>query len=235
MDTQTAYENWKLNPGPDTMGSVVRAIDPVLVAEVQRYDGPKDVLHAKAKRLAIDAVKSYDPSRETQLNTWVTSNLRPLSRYSQQIAVIRTPEVARRRAAEISTHVNKFMDATGREPSDKELADSTGLSVSQIKKLRHRVPAVVSESQTETKTEDGDVETVSPAVSSGMSGRTAYDIVYQGLDARQRFIADSRTGMGGKPVLSSTEIAKRLGVSPAFVSQTSAEIASRVSEVLRAR
>jgi hypothetical protein len=59
----------------------------------------------------------------------------------------------------------------------------------------------------------------------------AQDAVYMSLDPRDKFIFDARTGGHGQKVLSVTDVARRLGVSPAAISQRANSIAEMVKEL----
>ena len=225
------YTQWQMDPTPVNMGGLMRELDPILVQEVQNYPGPKDILHIKSKRLAMDAIKSYDPTYGANLRTWVTNQLKPLSRYGKSMEAVRAPEVATRRAAEINRIREELHDRVGRYPTDSELADETGVSIAKIHKLRAMSGYGASESQY-ASTDAGDPQDM-PSHSQANAPQYAQEAVYAGLDPREKVIFDWKTGSHGKEELSNAEIAARLGVSPAFISQVSADIARRVQKVIQ--
>lgn len=225
------YEEWRLDPRPETLGPVIRTADPFITQEIQNYSGPKDILHTKAKRLAIDAIRKYDPSKGTNLRTWITGQLRPLSRYSRSLEAVKDPEVASQKAAEINRIYEDMHDRLGRYPTDEELSDEIGIPQKKLKRLRSMSGHRVSESQY-TSTDSGDVRDM-PGVSSQVTPQYAYEAVYMGLDPREKVIMDWKTGSRGKDRLSNAEIAERLGVSPAYVSQVSYSVAKKIERVLR--
>jgi RNA polymerase nonessential primary-like sigma factor len=223
------YDTWQAEPTPENLGHVMRAIDPILVSESQRYSGPKHILHTQAKSLAIKALKTYDPSRGAQLRTWITTQLKPLSRYGQQLQTVRVPEVVRRQAAEANSAVNRLHDTLGRMPTDIELADETGLSVTKLRKLRERVRPIMSESQL-TAPVDGESGEL-PATNFDKGMDYAFEAVYQDLGPREKVIVDWKTGAHGKEMLSNQEIARRLGVSPALITQVTGRLVRQIQEV----
>jgi len=114
----------------------------------------------------------------------------------------------------------------GSAPSDSELADYSGVSVSKIRKYRQARPAVSSESQyLEAGPDSG---TLLPGVQTVNQTGTAAEMVYESLSPRDKMIYDHKTGSHGKKELSAIELAKRLGVSPAYVSQVSSRIAEDI-------
>jgi hypothetical protein len=60
---------------------------------------------------------------------------------------------------------------------------------------------------------------------------TAEEMVYDSLTQRDRLIYDWKTGKHGKPTLSNQQIAKRLGVTPALISQRSQQIALQIQDL----
>lgn len=224
------YSQWQMDQSPETLGSVLKALDPAIVQEVQNYQGPKKVLHIRAKQLALGAIKTYDPAKGANLRTWVTSQLQPLSRYGQSLAPVKMPELSGRKAAEIHRTYETMHDRMGRYPNDDELADEIGISKAKLDKLRKMRSFSTSESAYAATDTDDEVDM--PSVSSHDAENYASESVYRSLDPREKVIMDWKTGAHGKEELSNAEIAARLGVSPAFVSQVSASIAGRVQKVL---
>jgi len=182
----------------------------------------------------IDAVKSYDPTRGAALKTWVTSQLRPLSRYGASLEPIKSPELARRKSAEIHRIYEEMHDKLGRYPNDDELSDEVGVSKTKLAKLRAAKPYNMSESgYAESNAKDSGELADIPTLSGHSSKSYAFDAVYDGLGPREKVIIDWKTGSHGKDMLSNAEIATRLGVSPAFISQVSADIAGRIQSVIQ--
>jgi RNA polymerase nonessential primary-like sigma factor len=225
------FDTWQADPTPENLGAVVRALDPVLVSEVQRYSGPKDILHTKAKGLAIKAVRSYDPTKGAALRTWVTTQLQPLSRYGQRLQAVRVPETVRRQAAEVHTISERLHDQLGRMPTDIELADAAGLSMTKVKSLQNRVRPSLTESQM-VAPKDG-VPGALPATQFTSGTDYAFEAVYQDLGPREKVIVDWKTGSHGKERLPNQEIARRLGVSPALITQITGRLVQQIQEVAR--
>lgn len=222
------YDNWIADPTAENMATVIKALDPALTSEIQRYSGPKEMLKSKAKMLAIKAIRTYDPASGAQLRSWVTTQLQPLSRYSAQLRPVYAPEVAVRQAAELNTKRNELYDELGRDPNDVELADYTGVSKARIAKLRKQVVSTMSESQVGEDTEG--IQSLPGVVAPDRLGSAA-DIVYGSLSDREKQIYDFKTGSRGKPQLSNAELAKRFGISPAAISQKTKQIAEKIRDL----
>ena len=233
IDTQKAYEEWRADPTPERLATTMRSLQPMINSEIQRYPGPKNVLRGKAKQLAVGAIRSYNPTSGAKLTSWVTTQLQPLNRYGRTVAgSVRIPEAARRQAAEVETRRLELVDKLGDEPTDQQLADATGLSEKRIAHLRTLAVPVLSEGALEEMAA-GDSEDSGPSPGVELPEgdpalREATNMVYEELDARDRKIMEFKTGYNGAPVLDNMTIAKRLGVSPALVSQRSLDIANRI-------
>jgi RNA polymerase primary sigma factor len=117
----------------------------------------------------------------------------------------------------------------GREPSDEELADITGIALPRVikvrKRMRSRVPFSVAEGEDDDENSGTDV---------AVSRRTPYDdwvdAVYHDLGEIDKIILQHRSGYRGAEILPNQEIAKKLGLSPAAVSQKAARIQARLDE-----
>ena len=89
------YAQWKRTGSSMDLEALLRALDPLIQAEVNRRAGTlsRDLLVIQAKKLAVDALRSYKPSVGVKISTHVTNQLQKLSRvnYAHQNAA-RIPE-----------------------------------------------------------------------------------------------------------------------------------------------
>ena len=223
------YDAWKLEPTPDNMANVVKSLEPTINTEVQRYAGPKPLLRGRAKGLAIKAIRTYDPAHGAQLRSWVVTQLQPLSRYGKQLRPIRASEVAIRQAAEVNRVRSELSDSMGREPSMSELSDQTGLSATRINRIREQVKASITESAFEIDEESATAGL--PGTQQSDTLGTAEEMVYDSLTPRDKQIYDWKTGRHGKTMIANQDIAKRLGVTPALISQRSQQMAEQIRDL----
>lgn len=224
-DVDTAYAEWSAERTPDRMKAVLDALDTTINSEVQRFSGPKPLLRSRARSLAVGAIRSYDPASGAKLRSWVVTQLQPLSRYTNALKPVYTPEDAARKAYAVSAARGRFVDETGRDPTDEELADAVGISVKRLKSIRKAAPAVVYERQS-----GGEDDETAPdyAIYGSSPVRDASEAVYSGLSERDRRIFDLRTGSHGAKQSSGGEVARLLKVSPAYVSQRTGSIADLI-------
>jgi len=229
----SAYEKWKLEQTPENMNGVVSALGPIITSEIQRYSGPKPILRSRAKALAVRAVRSYDPSSGAKLQSWVVTQMQPLSRYSKNLQPVHVSDDLYRRSSELNRLALDYELENGVPPSDSEFADYSGVSVALIKKYRKARPAISSESQYLEANQEM-TGTLLPGVQTVNQSGTASELVYNSLSPRDKLIYDHKTGSHGKKEISAAELANRLGVSPAYVSQVSSRIAEDIRRATNA-
>jgi DNA-directed RNA polymerase specialized sigma subunit len=221
------YENWKNHPTPENTASLLRSIEPTISGAVRSYAGGDPKYRTRARILAVKALKSYDPSKGAQLNTYLMSQLRPLTRITRQRQnVIHVPENIYFNQRAIVRAREDYMEKYQREPSDTAVADATGLTVRQIKKADAYNKGAVSSSM--GISEKGDFM-------NDNKKRDYYDIwtdyVYTDLDDKDKKIFEGVTGYNGAEIKPKQVIAKELKMSPAAVSYRISNITSKLEEM----
>ena len=222
---EDSYGRWLADPTPQNMKTVLDDLDTTINAEIQRFSGPKPLLKSKARALAVKAVKTFNPASGSKLRSWVVTQLQPLSRYNNSLKPIKVPEDAARQSYLVHKTRERLIDETGRDPTDAELADATGVSVKRLRRIQHMTPATVNEPVQSSE----DETTADLAVYRSNPAQAAASAVYDALDRRDKMIFDMRTGMHGRRERSGKDIADMLRVSPAFVTQRSNAIAERIA------
>jgi DNA-directed RNA polymerase specialized sigma subunit len=177
---------------------------------------------AHAKRLTLEAVKRYDPS-QAKLRTHLLSHLRGIRRHvARSTSPIYYPEAHRMDAVRLTAVTNDLVDKLGRDPSDAEIADASGMDLRRISSARGVTGALAGG-------QVGDVVSVG-----ARRDPAAWDnwlkIVYHDLDPVDQLILEHSFGMHGKPVLPANEIAGRVGLSGGAVSQRKARIQNVLDE-----
>ena len=224
------YDMWAQDPTPENLAKIITELEPTINAEVQRFPGSKPLLRGRAKSLTVKAVQSYKPAEGTQLRSWVITQLQPLARYGQQLRPVHAAEVAIRQAAEVNRIRGELSDELDRDPTLVELADATGISSTRIKRIREQVKPTMSEGSFMEADNPEDVNSL-PGTTLPNRMDTSEEIVYDSLDPRDKTIFDWKTGKHGKTQLANQEIAKRLGVTPAMITQRSYQIALQIRDL----
>ena len=83
------YEFWKKNQSPANMDQLLRVAQPTISKALSAFAGGDKALNARAKRLAIDAFRTFDPRKGAKLSTHLYIRLQPLQREFTQRSSIR--------------------------------------------------------------------------------------------------------------------------------------------------
>jgi DNA-directed RNA polymerase specialized sigma subunit len=173
------------------------------------------------------AIESYDPNKNTKLQTHVMNQLRQLQREAFSYNTLHVPERVRFDLSDIRKVHNKFVDENGREPNDDELADATGISTKRIAKMRLYDRSLVNESVLAESDTDDDASSL-PAVH--QAARVWEDAVYDSLSDIDKLLYDLRLGRNGRKELPVKAIARKLKMTPSAVSQRLKRINERLTE-----
>lgn len=198
---------------PAAMGQLLKELDPTINAAINSMVNNDARYKTRARLLAIEAIKNYDPSRGTELSTHVYNRLQGLRRIAADRGnFIHVPEksaLERKRLEEIK---NDYIIETGVEPSLGELADRSGMP---IKKVGRLMSVFGTTSTSMTRGESGDSLEAKPRTATELYN----DAFYAGLPEMDKKIYEWSTGYQGSPQLDRATIARRLGVSEAAISQ----------------
>lgn len=231
-DFDQPYRAWQQNQSPAHNDMIVEKVQPIIDSALKTYVG-QDVppsVRLQAKRMALDGLKSYDPSK-SKLKTHLMWHLQGLKRAAAKSnQILNVPERVRLDGNYVNTSFNELSDKLGRDPSDSELADYTGLSINRIQKVRSYKPGLSEGAASQVYTnEDGDSISDPASRIPGMdSGGAWRDFVYDGLDDRSKLIMEHTFGMNGKKILDNIGIAGKLRITPARVSQIRADIQKKM-------
>ena len=226
--TIDAYGRWVTDPSPDNMATVLDSLAPTLNAEVQRYPGPKPLLQQQAKQLAIKAVRSYDPTSKARLNSWVVTQMQPLRRYGRELgSTVHKSELVHRQQAAMYKAQAELEEDLGAAPTPEQMADHIGISVLRVNELRRQMRPIIGE-ESQYQGETTQVEQAVDNTGTDPALTTAVEMVYASLKARDQAIYDFKTGAHGRETLDNMTIAKRLGVTPGYISQRSAVISEMI-------
>lgn len=215
------YQNGDESASYEVLNELNDTIDKAVVA----YANGDPQMKTQARILALEAVKTYDPTKGAQLSTYVYGQLQKLRRESAQRANLTyvSENVAIERN-QIQRQIREYVAEHGEEPTTEQLADLTGLSVKRIDSVMNYKPVIP------------DSIAVSPEGDSLVRSDTEhaldlYDrLIYDELDDIDKKIYEWVTGYGKGEVLSQAEIAKRLGISPAAVSKRYKNIVAKFGE-----
>lgn len=215
-----AYDAWKADPSPQQNALLLKTVHPIIEGAVNAHVGASNpLLISRARRMTLDAVRSYDP-RRARLKTHLFNQLQGLKRVQrQQSTILKVPERVALDRYHLENHHKELAHELGRDPTDNELADRTGFSPRRMSKIRSYIPAAAEGQMV-------DQETGQPIGFSGAvidphhETRNMWsEMVYDDLAPTDKLIMEHAFGMNGRRVLQNQEIAAKLKRSPGLVSQ----------------
>lgn len=229
-DFDAAYSSWQNSKTPETNTALISTLQPVIDTAVMSYAGQNasPTIRSRARLMALKALDTYDPNKGN-VRTHLLSQLQSLRRVSAQAQnIISIPEQVGLDYSHLKESETELYDLLGREPTDDELADRTGLSKRRIQKIR-AFNQPVSEGMTTREVTDeesygGDVASTIP--NSHRAADAWFNFVYEDLSPVDKLIADMTLGRNGRRKASTQDIARRLNITPGAVSQRAAKIQS---------
>jgi DNA-directed RNA polymerase specialized sigma subunit len=224
------YNTWKTNPSPETNNKFIEAIKPILDTGITIHIGTKNPnLLSQAKIIALDALPRYDPTK-TKLKTFLINSLNSLKRFSrQQNSIVYVPEQLQIEKHQLDAIREAMASELGREPTDQELMEQTGLSSKRLKRIRQfNVPLATSQL---VDPETGNEFTgESKAIGDTKKQDIWVNIVYQDLPPTHKKVMELTLGLNGHKKHSNLEIAKKLGKTPGAISQIKNKIQKLLDE-----
>jgi DNA-directed RNA polymerase specialized sigma subunit len=227
-EPQALFQTWKRRPGPETLTPLLTSLQPVIDKSLKTYGYEGDPLMQTTAQLhAIKVLGNYQPERGARLETFMTNEMRRLQRLgAQQSQVIPIPERVALDYKDIQQAEAKLKSELGRDPTISELADTTGLSVKRIGSVRKRHVPVRMEGMFQTEEGYGSA----PGTQRLDTEQLWIEAVYGDLGPVDQKIVDWSLGWHGEPKMEKTDMARRLGISIAAISQRAKKIADRLQE-----
>lgn len=218
---------WQKNPTEADTAYLLKKMKPTINSAMTSYaPGHQKDLAVKAANLTLTALKSFNPDYGADPSTFVFHNLKRLNRFANRRAnIIPISEQASQEYRFLNEVRNEFVDTFDREPSDEELADRTGYSIKKVNKIlnSNRVRSETSTLNPETNN--------STVYDSDVSEKDFFEYVYRSVGPIDQKIMEWSTGAHGELEMSNKEIAAKLHITPAAVSQRRAKILAKLEEV----
>lgn len=225
------YEDWKTAKGfqkEQKLTALLLQLEGAIMMAVRTFQAaplPFPVLQTEGRRIAVEAIKDWQPGRGMSLSSYVITTVRQrLSRYvmtHQNVA--RIPENTARKIGPLREAEAELMSRYNREPTTDELADHMGVPVGHVVKLRKMMYADIVES------------------SSGVSSLEEYAhdaqydramLAYYSLLPDEKTVFDYSLGAHGKPKLSPGDIATKMKMTNVRVSQIKSQIAKKLNSYM---
>jgi DNA-directed RNA polymerase specialized sigma subunit len=228
---EPTYTAWKNNPTPQITTDLLNTVQPVIDKALTSYGSrdPSPNLRSQAKQMTLRALETYDPAK-AKLQTHLMNHLKGLHRQAQrERQILSVPEQVALDNQHLFRSEVELRDKLGREPSDQEIADNTGLSLQRLEYIRQSPRMSMSEGTFAAQAEQLESGPMAPAVK--QDDPTGWlEFVYNDLNEVDKAIMEYTLGLHGSPRLPTTEIAQRLNVSPAAISQRAQRIQQKLNQ-----
>jgi DNA-directed RNA polymerase specialized sigma subunit len=218
---------WQKDPTPQATAEVLKQISPILDRAISAHAGQSNpLMRSRARRMALNVLKRYDPSRGAKLSTYLFSQLhglRRVARKQQQILTI--PERASLERGRLQRLEAELKDELGRDPADQELADRLGVSAKRIRNIQRYGTPVAEGTAQETGGVEGGIFT--PGVVR-QDNEAWMDFIHSDMDPQNQIIMDNTLGRHGAPMMSNQELSRKLKITPGAVSQRKKQIQEKI-------
>jgi DNA-directed RNA polymerase specialized sigma subunit len=181
-------------------------------------------MELQAKLYAREAVQNYDASKGMSLASYVTTIVKQkLYRYVGTYQNVgRIPEEHIRMIGPLREAMGELENKFGRDPSTAELADHMGLPIKKVTELRKLLRKDLLE--------EGALEPLNAFQHDAEYEKAM--LAYYSMSDTERLVFDYSLGAHNQPQLSTNDIAKKLKVSAARVSQLKKSVADKIKPYL---
>jgi len=223
QDDLKQWKQWKAGGQEDDLNNLLDRFRGIIQKRVgafaERTPISRAVLTAEGERLAVNAFKTYDPNRGTNLATWVTTGVKRMQRSVQTYQFgSRITESRAKDAGRYKATVERLTEELDREPAAQEVATAMSRPLRHVERLRSEVDSTMSADQL-----PGEI-----TFSQGEDREMALMLRAE-LTGEEQLVFDYTTGTGGKPLTEKPEqIAKMSGIPIARVYQLRASISRRL-------
>lgn len=196
---QELLHAFKKDPSQQTFMPLLDSLRPLMISaagdNMRGSQIPQAAHMALATQSFYDAIRTYDPKKGGSFRTHMFNTVREkgkrLNLKYQNIGYIPESRATKYQLYQNAVHV--LREDLGREPSDIEIADESGIPVSEIERMRKEV----------TRDLIGREHFVSRGLGFAQSDKAmqvARDIYYT-LEPRHQLVLEYTVGLNGKPAL----------------------------------
>ncbi len=229
-DYQKPYETWKSTATPAGNAAMLRTLEPTIQGAIRTHIGdPNPLLVSRARRLALEGLQSYDPTRG-RLQTHLYNHLQGLKRINrQQTQILKVPERIQLDHFHLGKAEEELTNEYGREPTDGEISDRTGFSMKRLAALRRYSPAVAEGAMSDPET--GAAFEGAAHDPRAERNRVALQLVYDELDPHHQKVMELALGLNGRRAIPNDMIAQKMNRSPGAISQAKKRIQDMLDEM----
>ena len=224
------WHNWNNNGRkPEHLKPLLESYKPLLQDRANKFRGvelPTSTIHAELRKQFVNAVKTYDPKKGTQLNTWVQTNLQKSSRFVKTYQNLgKIPESNIGKIREFKQAKEHLYNTHGYEPDTKMLSE-------HLKWPQKRVAQIQKELSRQDNAVSNNLHDPAEFLTPKELEATRILQYDTRLSPEERTVYEYTFGMNGKPRLQPGQIAKQTGLHPSKVSRIRSKLTGYVQEAM---
>jgi len=229
MEKQEELELWKKWKTGDTKAKnkLLKSLTPLLIYQVNRFTAsglPESTLKTESRRLALEAFKTYDPSKSA-LNTHIVNHQKHLQRFVLNYQNVgRIPESRGLAISKFENIRRNLMEDKGREPSLPEMSKELGWPVKEVDRMDRELRKDLS---TASQGEDDYFEDF---IYNTDETAEIMQFVYYEASPEEKLILEYLQGMGGKRKLGIKDIAININKPEFYVRKKVKELYNKIIE-----
>ena len=232
-DAASLALRWQSTKSPADFRALRESLESVIDSGIKSFAGGDQAYRIPAYRLMQEAISTWKPGMGAAPATHVFNRLRELQRVrGDREYVLHIPERQRNLQIGVKRFTEDFAGENGREPTMDEVSCGMGVQRGVLKSM-HRDHALVPESALSGTSDSGEAYTGDVSLPDDPQERWkeyVYDELGQQGDTRGQFVMENAMGFGGRPQMSQTDIASKLGISNPAVSKRIKVLESRLRE-----
>jgi hypothetical protein len=218
------WKKWHRGRQDADLQALLQQLDPLVQSEVNRWAGSlaRPLLELDAKRLAAEAIQSYDPHKGAALGTHVANRLKKLSRLSYTHQNIgRIPEHQTLKFHSFQLSQENLKDKLGRDPTTNELSEDLGWSKPYLDRFQRSMRKEFVESGA-----------MPPIFDSGAGDSGMIDFAYNDMNPMHKKMFEHTTGYGGAKILDNQDLMKKLKLTQGQYSYQKRQLVDQLEQVL---
>jgi len=218
----TVWRRWKRKKDKKDLSYLLTHVDPVLQRRVNQFASApvsQAAIEAEAKKQAVIAFGTYNPKKGASLKTHVGHRMSKLYRYVAKRQNIGT--IPEHRVMKINTFQKTkelLNEQKGREPTVIELADELSWSPNEISRMEAELRKDLGHS----------LSFQDHAFINFNQNVEAINFAYYSLAPQEQLVYDYSVGAHGKSQLKTSQIARKLHVSPSQISKMKKNILKKI-------
>jgi len=229
MEKQKELELWKRWKDGDekARNELLKSLTPLLTSQVNRFTAsglPESSIKTESRRLALEAFKTYDPSKSA-LNTHIVNHQKHLQRFVLNYQNVgRIPENRGLAISKFENIKRNLMEELGREPSMAEMSKELGWSIKEVDRMDRELRRDLS---TASQGEDDYFEDF---IFNTDETAEIMQFIYYEASPEEKVILEYLQGLGGKPKLGIKDISFRMGKPEFYIRKKVKDLYNKIIE-----